>query len=121
MFPEEEGVEFSQANQGNQGEAGDGFWEGHGPGGCWSGIRKAAQQFLPAEIPSAGVWPEMRISHPRQQQSLSSPPKLQITLNPTPAGAEHLSCQAMRCSVNKLQLVQPHLCRCYLPQGADPS
>lgn len=27
IFPEEEGVEFSQANQGNQGEAGDAFGE----------------------------------------------------------------------------------------------
>lgn len=64
-------MEFSQANQGNQGEAGDGFWEGHGPGGCWSAIRKAAQQFLPAEIPPVRVWPEMRISHGRQQQRKS--------------------------------------------------
>lgn len=68
-------MEFSQANQENQGEAGDGVGKDAGRAGRgWSGIRKTAQQFLLAEVPSARVWPETRVSHsPRARENFSSP------------------------------------------------
>lgn len=62
------------------------------PGGCWSAMRKAAQQFLLAQVLPAKVWPEMRISHAQQQRrKFLLLQKLHSTLNPIPAAAEHLS------------------------------
>lgn len=89
-------------------------------GGCRSGIRKAAQQFLLAEVPSARVWPETRIPHAQEQhRKLLLPQQLQITLNPIPARVEHLSCQAMGLSESKFLLERPHLGSCCLPEGTD--
>ena len=63
------------------------------PGGCWSGIRKAAQQFLPAGVLPARVWPGTRLSHAQRQRRKSLLlQKLRITPSPIRAGAEHLSC-----------------------------